>query len=114
MLEGVDKYSHLWIVWLMNANPEVKTKHVPQGLEASVPAVGIFACRCPQRPNHIAQSLVQLLEIRHNELIVKGLDAMNGSQVIDIKPYTKQFDDPETIFPDAGVEQPQWNNKLTY
>jgi len=47
-------------------------------------------------------------------LVVKGLDAMNGSEVVDIKPYTKQFDDPNTVFGDTEVAQPLWNKELTY
>lgn len=53
---------------------------------------GVFACRTPRRPNGIGLTLVDLLKIEGNVLHVKGLDAINGTPVIDIKPYIKRFD----------------------
>ncbi|WP_231585506.1 MULTISPECIES: tRNA (N6-threonylcarbamoyladenosine(37)-N6)-methyltransferase TrmO [unclassified Methanosarcina] len=53
---------------------------------------GVFASRTPHRPNGIGLTLVDLLKVEGNVLYVKGLDAINGTPVIDIKPYTERFD----------------------
>jgi tRNA (Thr-GGU) A37 N-methylase len=60
--------------------------HQPQG-NPEVPIVGIFACRCPARPNPIAITTVELIEHKGNKIKVKGLDILDGTPVIDIKPY---------------------------
>ena len=90
---------------------EVKTcdiRHIPQGKVGEVPEVGIFACRCPQRPNPIGISTVKILGIKSNIITVKGLDAIQGTQILDIKPYTPQYD----AVADAKI--PDWTNKLDY
>lgn len=90
-LDGIEDYSHVVVVYWMGQEQECHLKHHPQG-RADVPYVGIFACRCPQRPNRIAISTVPLLSRRNNVLSVKGLDITNGTAIIDIKPYTPQYD----------------------
>lgn len=107
-LKGLEDYSHLIVIFWMN---EVKTcdiRHVPQGRVGEVPEVGIFACRCPQRPNPIGISTVQLLSIKRNIVTVKGLDVINNTPILDIKPYTPQYDAA------SGVKVPDWVNKLEY
>lgn len=70
--------------------------------------VGIFACRCPQRPNPIGISTVEIVGIKDNVITVKGLDVIRDTQIIDIKPYTPQYD----AAPNAKV--PDWVNRLDY
>ena len=57
----------------------------------------MFASRSQYRPNHIALRLVELVKVKGNRLEVRGLDAINNSEVLDIKPYIPQFDRPEKI-----------------
>src|SRR3989338_6876636 len=59
-LDGIEDYSHVIIVYWMDQERECHLKHHPQGRE-DIPYVGIFACRCPQRPNRIAISTVKLV-----------------------------------------------------
>ena len=54
---------------------------------------GVFASRSPHRPNPIGITTVKLLNKNKNELIITGLDAVNGTPVIDIKPYSKKMDE---------------------
>jgi tRNA-Thr(GGU) m(6)t(6)A37 methyltransferase TsaA len=62
--------------------------------------VGVFATRSPVRPNPIALSVVRLLERRGHTLLVKGLDAYDGTPVLDIKPYIPYSDSiPDATFP---------------
>ncbi|MAG15515.1 tRNA (N6-threonylcarbamoyladenosine(37)-N6)-methyltransferase TrmO [Candidatus Woesearchaeota archaeon] len=105
-LKGLDDYSHVIIVyWMDKVNKHVIT-HRPQG-NPEVPIVGIFACRCPERPNPVAITTVQLLGIEGNKVKVKGLDILDGTPVIDIKPYWPQYDKVDGSIPD-------WVNKLEF
>jgi len=54
---------------------------------------GVFASRSPYRPNKIGLTLVELLKVEENILYVKGLDAINGTPVLDIKPYVKETEE---------------------
>ena len=53
---------------------------------------GIFSTRSPHRPNPIGHAVVELVERKNNKIIVKGLDAIEGTPIIDIKPYVKSLD----------------------
>jgi tRNA (adenine37-N6)-methyltransferase len=93
-LKGLEEFSHLVIVFHMHqASHEPNTDLVrrPQG-RADMPEVGIFAQRAKHRPNPIGITAVKLLEVQGSTLIVSGLDAIDGSPVLDIKPYVPQFD----------------------
>ncbi|MFQ5911267.1 MAG: tRNA (N6-threonylcarbamoyladenosine(37)-N6)-methyltransferase TrmO [Thermoplasmata archaeon] len=104
-LDGIDDYSHVIIVFWMDKIEEHVITHRPQG-NPEVPIVGIFACRCPQRPNPIANTTVGLIGHEGNRITVKGLDILDGTPVIDIKPYWPQYDEVE------GGIIPDWVNKL--
>jgi tRNA-Thr(GGU) m(6)t(6)A37 methyltransferase TsaA len=108
-LLGLGDYSHLIVIYWMH---EVKTcdiRHIPQGKAGEVPEVGIFACRCAQRPNPIGTSTVKLMDIANGVVTVRGLDVVNGTPILDIKPYTPQYDAPQ-----GDVAVPDWVNKLDY
>ncbi len=106
-LKGIDDYSHLIIVYWMDRVKEHVIQHQPQG-NPNVPVVGIFACRCPARPNPIAITTVELLEYKGNKIKVKGLDILDGTPVIDIKPYWPQYDKVE------NEKVPEWVSKLEF
>lgn len=106
-LDGIEDYSHIIVVYWMDKENECHLKHHPQG-RSDVPYIGIFACRCPQRPNRIGISTVPLLSRRGNVLKVKGLDILDGTAILDIKPYTPQYD----LVKKAKI--PSWTNKLVF
>lgn len=56
---------------------------------------GVFASRSPHRPNGIGLTIVELLKVEGNVLHVKGLDAINGTPVLDIKPYIKEIEEKD-------------------
>lgn len=88
-LDGVVEFSHVFVIfWLHNILNTEKTafKIYPRG-RAELPLVGIFATRTPIRPNPIGLTLVELVKREGNVLWVKGLDAFDGTPVLDIKPY---------------------------
>jgi tRNA-Thr(GGU) m(6)t(6)A37 methyltransferase TsaA len=92
-LDGLEGFSHIIVLyWMHRATPEKKRmKTHPMG-RTDVPEQGIFAVRTPHRPNPIGKSTVRLLERRANILRVQGLDAIDGTPVIDIKPYIPDYD----------------------
>jgi tRNA (adenine37-N6)-methyltransferase len=93
-LQGLEHFSHILVVFYMHqATHDPKTDLVrrPRG-RADMPEVGIFAQRARHRPNPIGITAVKLLRIQGNTLTVQGLDAMDGSPVLDIKPYVPEFD----------------------
>jgi len=92
-LKGLEKFSHLWVIYsLHKANRiELKTYPGPPSVK-NLPRAGVFATRSQYRPNHIALRLVQIKKIEKNVIEVSGLDAIDGSPVIDIKPYVSHFD----------------------
>ena len=104
-LKGIEDYSHVIIVYWMDKAKEQVIIHRPQG-NPEVPIVGIFACRCPQRPNPIGITTVKLLERKDDKIIVKGLDILDGTPIIDIKPYWPQYDKANR------VKYPKWVDKL--
>ncbi len=92
----------------MHAVKTCELRHVPQGKVGIVPEVGIFACRCPARPNPIGISTVTILGITENILTVKGLDVVDGTPILDLKLYTPQYDAVE------GAQVPAWVDRLAY
>ncbi|NIN51951.1 MAG: tRNA (N6-threonylcarbamoyladenosine(37)-N6)-methyltransferase TrmO [Nitrososphaeria archaeon] len=104
-LKGIEGYSHLIIVYWMNKVKEYVITHRPQG-NPEVPIVGIFACRCPPRPNPIGITTVKLMERKENRIKVEGLDILDETPILDIKPYWAQYDKVE----DGKI--PAWVDKL--
>ncbi len=103
-LEGLDKFSHAVVIfYLHQAYFEAGTdlKRRPQGRE-DMPMVGIFAQRAKHRPNPIGLTTVEIVGVQANKLIVKGLDAIDGTPVLDIKPYYPVYDRKE------NSKTPEW------
>ena len=86
-LDGIEGFSHLLVLfWLHKARPPKLRIH-PRG-DRRIPMLGFLATRTPHRANPIGATVVRLLKRRGNRLWVGGLDAWNGTPVLDIKPYT--------------------------
>ena len=93
-LEGIEAFSHVLVLYWMHRAAEaepVRMRRRPQGRE-DMPEVGIFAQRARHRPNPVGVTAVELLRREKNRLVVRGLDAINGTPVLDVKPYVPQFD----------------------
>lgn len=93
-LKGLEEFSHLVIVFHLHRaahDPQTDLVRRPRG-RADMPEAGIFAQRAKHRPNPIGITAVRLLEIQGSTLIVRGLDAIDGTPVLDIKPYVPDFD----------------------
>ena len=97
-LDGIEGFSHLWLVtWLARFDtnaPEPELRQVPLLLRHEPQAFGIFATRGPRRPNPIGLSLVEVLSVEGTTISFAGVDLMDGTIVLDVKPYVTRFDLP--------------------
>ncbi len=106
-LDGLDEFSHIIVLYWMHQltrGRELPLKVHPMG-RPELPLTGRFATRSPSRPNPVGQATVRLLERRGNILRVKGLDAIDGTPVIDIKPYLPRYDSA------ADAKAPKWTTE---
>ena len=106
-LEGVEEFSHLFVLfWLHEMSDEDRKimKVHPRG-RVDMPLLGIFATRTPHRPNPIGLTRVKLINVEGNVITVQGLDAFDGTPVMDIKP----FDSWDTT---EDFKVPEWWKKL--
>jgi tRNA-Thr(GGU) m(6)t(6)A37 methyltransferase TsaA len=94
-LKGIEDFSHLIILYwihLRNNEKERQTLLVFPRRHAVNVETGVFACRSPSRPNPIGLCVAELLKIEECTLTVKNLDALEGSPIVDIKPYIPRTD----------------------
>lgn len=89
-LDGLEQFEHLFILYWQHLAERDVLKVVPRGKKRKR---GVFSTRAPARPNPIGLSLVKLLKV-NGDITVLGLDAIDGSLVIDIKPYYRDIDSP--------------------
>ncbi len=99
--EGLDCYSHVTVVFLLHRVP-AERRVTRLRVAKSIPEQGILATRSQLRPAPIGVTTVPLLSVSGPRLKVRGLDAIDGSPVFDIRPYIPFYDS----VPDAGV--PEW------
>ena len=91
-IRGLDGFSHLWLLWKFNTPENSGSLTVrPPKLGGNV-RMGVFATRSPFRPNNIGLSCVRLEKIDGADLIVSGADLMDGTEIVDIKPYVPYAD----------------------
>jgi len=91
-LDNLDDFSHIVILYWMHQRSGSAPKKVRPKGKPELPLMGIFATRSPDRPNPIGKATVRLLQRQDNILKVQGLDAIDGTPVIDIKPYIPGYD----------------------
>lgn len=107
-LAGLDGFSHLEVVFVFDRLPESEistgARH-PRG-RADWPLVGIFAQRGRNRPNRIGVSVCRILAVRGTEITVEGLDAIDGTPVLDLKPVMSGF------APRGEVVEPAWAKEI--
>jgi tRNA-Thr(GGU) m(6)t(6)A37 methyltransferase TsaA len=107
-LKGLDAFSHAEIIFYMDKVDPKKVEKMarhPRNNE-EWPKVGIFAQRGKNRPNQIGATICEIIKIEDGSLYVKGLDAIDGTPVLDIKPWVKEF------APRGNHRQPQWITEL--
>lgn len=104
-LDGLEEFSHLWIIFYFHQNHTSKfhAKVFPPRLKGE--KKGVFATRSPHRPNNIGLSLVKLLKIEEQKIYISGIDIIDGTPVLDIKPYLPQIES-------VANAQSSWTTRL--
>ena len=93
-LKDLDKFSHCILIYYFHKSDKVKIEGKPF-LENK--KHGIFAIRSPHRPNHIGLSVVKIKRIKGEKLYFTQVDMIDGTPLLDIKPYVKYFDSREDV-----------------
>jgi tRNA (Thr-GGU) A37 N-methylase len=107
-LLGLDAFSHVEVVYVFNRVEDsdvVWTARHPRNNPAW-PKVGILAQRGKNRPNRLGVSVASLLAVTERKLQVRGLDAIDGTPVLDLKPVLREF------LPRGELRQPEWATEL--
>jgi tRNA-Thr(GGU) m(6)t(6)A37 methyltransferase TsaA len=90
-LDGIQAGDKLFVLcWFHKADREILKLH-PRG-DPAIPKRGVFATRSPDRPNPIGLCLVDVLSIEGRTIKVRGLDAVDGTPVVDLKPHIASLD----------------------
>ena len=107
-LAGILDFSHVEVLFFMNQvdvdKIETSARHPRNNL--NWPKIGIFAQRGKNRPNQIGLTVCEVLKIEGRRLYLKNLDAVDGTPVLDIKPWMKEFG------PLTTTQQPEWSTEL--
>lgn len=95
MLNGLSEFSHVWLIWKFHAvsNETLKPSRRAPRLGGKK-RIGVLATRSPHRPNSIGLSVVRIEKISGLSLLVSGSDLLDGSPILDIKPYLPYADRP--------------------
>lgn len=101
-LQGLEGFSHIWLLWLFHQNKSARFHAKVHPPRLGGEKRGVFATRSPHRPNPIGLSLVELVQIEKDGLIVAGLDLVDGTPILDIKPYLPHIESR----PDARMGWP--------
>jgi tRNA-Thr(GGU) m(6)t(6)A37 methyltransferase TsaA len=107
-LAGLDGFSHLEVVYVFHlvADDEIETGARHPREREDWPLVGIFAQRGKSRPNRIGTTTVEIVSIDGLSVRVRGLDAIDGTPVLDLKPFMTAF------APRSAVREPTWAKEL--
>lgn len=107
-LAGLTDFSHVEIIFHMNQvdHQKIETAARHPRNNTNWPKVGIFAQRGKNRPNQIGLTICDVIKVEGRKLFVRGLDAVDGTPVLDIKPWMKEFG------PRGPVRQAEWSSEL--
>jgi tRNA (Thr-GGU) A37 N-methylase len=103
---GLGEFSHVEVVFHFHKETRVRRGAAHPRGNPAWPRVGVLAGHSPVRPNHLGVSRCALLDVAGLELTVQGLDAIDGTPVLDIKPYATGFQ------PKTSVQEPAWMSEL--
>ncbi len=90
-LKDLDGFSHVYLIYYFHKVKEHKLQVVPFNDLTNHPR-GVFSTRTPMHPNSIGLSVVELVSVKDNIVTIKGIDILDGTPLLDIKPYIENFD----------------------
>lgn len=108
-IRGIEGFDYLWLIWEFSANKEQSSHNLtvrPPRLGGNE-RIGVFASRSPFRPNNLGLSCVRLNEVRDGKLVVLGADLMDGTPILDVKPYVA-FTDAHPDARSGFVDTNEW------
>ncbi len=88
-LQDLDGFSHIYLIYTFHKAERTQLRVTPF---MDTRTRGVFSTRSPLRPNHIGLSIVRLKKIQGNTLVVQDIDILDGTPLLDIKPYIQKFD----------------------
>ena len=100
-MDGLDRYKFILVIYHIDRSPGYLERVHPMG-DQSIPERGVLATRSPCRPSPIGITVAEILKIEGNRIKVTGLDALNETPILDIKPYEEHFDSPVGIEMERG------------
>ncbi len=113
-LDGLAGFSHIWVLFWFHGNDTPENRailKVHPRKDPANPLTGVFATRSPMRPNLIGMTCCRLVKVEGRRLTVAGLDAWEGTPIVDIKPYIPASDAlPEAATPDWVKRRPKEGN----
>ncbi len=95
MLDGLDGFSHVWLVSFLHESKHSRQRGKVHPPRLQGKKVGVLASRTPHRPNPIGLTLARIEKVYGDKMIVSGVDLIDGTPILDIKPYLAQADRPE-------------------
>jgi len=103
-LLGLEGFSHVWLLWVFHADSGVaiKAKVAPPRLSGT--RVGVFSTRSPHRPANIGLTLAKVEHVKGDTITMSGIDLIEGTPVLDIKPYIPAYDTVERSIEDLAEE----------
>ena len=93
-LKDLDGFSHAYLIYYFHKVDEHKLRVVPFNDESHTER-GVFSTRTPMHPNSIGLSVVEIVNVKENIVTIKGVDVLDGTPLLDIKPYIENFDKVE-------------------
>jgi tRNA-Thr(GGU) m(6)t(6)A37 methyltransferase TsaA len=91
-LRDIEGFSHLFVLWVFDRSEGCELEGTPP---CDIQSHGVFATRSPRRPNPIGLTVVRLLRRESNRLHVRGIDMLDGTPILDIKPYLSSVSESE-------------------
>lgn len=91
-LQGLESFSHVWLIFLFHQNKVARYHAKVHPPRLGGQSMGLFATRSPHRPNPLGLSLVELVRIEKDTVIFAGADLVNGTPIVDIKPYLPEVE----------------------
>ncbi len=90
-LKDLDGFSHVYLIYYFHKIKDHKLTVIPFNDQTNTPR-GVFSTRTPMHPNSIGLSKVSLVSVEDNIVTIKGIDVLDGTPLLDIKPYIENFD----------------------
>jgi len=90
-LKDLDGFSHVYLIYYFHKVTKPKLKVIPFNDKTHTKR-GVFATRTPMHPNSIGLSVVELVKVEDNIVTIRGVDILDGTPLLDIKPYIENFD----------------------